>query len=129
MFFCIDSSLTDLLSQQITSPFVMFQGVLDGLNLHGDGRQDRFLQTVKLIKAAPRSTLQQAHKDPSHGLHIDALQKKQTAFHIIGFHLLQRLTVITYKYMNSCYRLCAFKKMDHNCRIYSVDNTSPNRVD
>lgn len=80
MFFCIDSSLTDLLSQQITSLFVMFQGVLDGLNLHGDGRQDRFLQTVELIEAAPRSTLQQAHKDPSHGLHIDALQKKTNSF-------------------------------------------------
>lgn len=56
-------------------------------------------------------------------------RKKQTAFHIIGFHLLQRSTVITFKYVNSCCRLCAFKNVDHNQRIYSVDNTSPNRVD
>lgn len=74
VFACILFLLSDLLPQQIACLLVMFQGVLNGLDLHGNCRQHCFLQAVKLIKAAPRSALHQAHKDPPHRLHIDALQ-------------------------------------------------------
>ena len=67
----------------------MFEAVLDGLDLHGHGREHRLLQAVELIKAAPSSTLHQAHEDATHGLHVNALVDRQTHSTIIdsGFYL------------------------------------------
>ena len=51
----------------------VLDGVLDDLDLHGDGRQHGLLQTVELIKAAPCSTLDQTDEDTAHRLHIYTL--------------------------------------------------------
>ena len=56
----------------------MLEAVLDGLDLHGHGREHRLLQPVELIEAAPRSALHQAHEDATHGLHVDALVDRRT---------------------------------------------------
>lgn len=66
--------LADLLPEQIARLLVMLQRVLDGLDLHGDGRQHRLLQAVELVEAAPGAALDQAHEDPAHRLHVDALE-------------------------------------------------------
>ena len=49
------------------------EGGLDGLDLHGDGRENCLLQSVELIEAAPGSALNNADEDPPHALHINAL--------------------------------------------------------
>ena len=46
---------------------------LDGLDLHGHGRQRLLLQPVELVKAAPGAALDQADEDATHGLDVDAL--------------------------------------------------------
>ena len=50
------------------------EGSLDGLDLHGDGREHGLLQSVELIEAAPGPTLDDPNEDPSHALHINTLQ-------------------------------------------------------
>ena len=52
---------------------VLLQGLLDGLDLLGHGRQHTFLQTIELIKASPCSHLAQTNKDAAHGLEIECL--------------------------------------------------------
>lgn len=47
---------------------VLPQGHLDELHLLGDGGQHPLLQTIELVKAAPRSHLTQTHKDTTHSL-------------------------------------------------------------
>ena len=61
------------LSQQFQCGRPGLDGVLNGLDLHGHRRQHRLLQPVELIKATPRPTLDQPHKDSTHGLDVDAL--------------------------------------------------------
>lgn len=49
------------------------QSILDGLDLHGDGGQYCFFQTVELVEAAPGAALDQAGEDASHGANVNAL--------------------------------------------------------
>lgn len=48
-------------------------GYLNDLDLLADSRQHLLIQTVEFIKAAPRPTLDQAHKDASHALEVKLL--------------------------------------------------------
>ena len=53
------------------------EGGLDGLDLHGDGRQHSLLQSVELIEAAPCPTLDDADEDTTHALHINTLHMRE----------------------------------------------------
>lgn len=48
---------------------MLSQGFLDALNLLWNCREHSLLQSVELIKAAPRAHLAQSHKDAPHCLH------------------------------------------------------------
>ena len=44
--------------------------VLDGLDLHRDGRKHAGLESVEFVEAAPGAALHDADEDPAHGVHI-----------------------------------------------------------
>lgn len=67
------SSVTYISPEQLCHWSTVFNGILDDLDLHGYGWQHGFLQTVKLVKTSPRSTLHQTNEDPPHGFHIYTL--------------------------------------------------------
>lgn len=70
------SSVTYISPEQLCHWSTVFNGILDDLDLHGYGWQHGFLQTVKLVKTSPRSTLHQTNEDPPHGFHIYTLFMK-----------------------------------------------------
>lgn len=64
-----------LFVEELAGGAVVFQRVLDGLYLHGDGGEHGLFQPIELVKTAPRSTLHQPDEDPAHGLHVYALMQ------------------------------------------------------
>ena len=65
--------LPHLSSEELTGGGVASEGSLDGLDLHGDSREHGLLQSVELIKTAPRPTLDDPNEDTTHTLHINTL--------------------------------------------------------
>lgn len=62
--------LLPFLSQLTIGMSLLLQGLLDGLDLLGHSRQHSLLETIELIKTAPRSHLAQTHKDTTHSLRV-----------------------------------------------------------
>ena len=64
---------SDLSAQQAAGVGATTQGGLDGLDLHGDSRENRLLQPVELVETTPGPTLDNPNEYPSHALHINSL--------------------------------------------------------
>ena len=57
-----------------TSP----ESCLNGLDLHGDCRENGLLESVELIEAAPRPTLDDTNEDTTHTPYINTLNDRST---------------------------------------------------
>lgn len=100
-----------LFAQEVTGVSVLPQRVLNGLDLHGHSRQHGFLQTIKLVEAAPSATLYQPHEDTTHRLHVDALHTHTHKFKTVGFCL----KFLVKPYLNNSYWLL----MKHGLIFYN----------
>lgn len=54
------------LAEQLQLGQTLLHGVLDDLDLHADGAEDGFVQSVELVKTPPGAAFHETHKNAVH---------------------------------------------------------------